>query len=73
MKIVLGHFWAKEKNKGAVKVLNSSRKDKSPLASITCESAEPTLNTTTQYGIFVPKFIQNFTEKNCRKGSTIIT
>jgi len=32
--------------------------DKSPLAAMTCESTQPTLNATTQYGTFVLAVIQ---------------
>jgi len=33
-------------------------KGKSPPATMTCESTQPTLNTTAQYGTFVLEFIQ---------------
>jgi len=46
---------------------------KSPLAAMTCESTQPTLNTTTQYGTFVLEFIQLFAAYNRGKGSRMIT
>jgi len=33
---------------------------KSPLAAVICESTQPTLNTTAQYGTFVLEFFQIF-------------
>jgi len=47
-------------------------KDKSPLAAMTCESTQPTLDATTQYDTFVLAVIQLFAAYNCRKGSTMI-
>jgi len=47
-------------------------KGKSPLAAMTCESTQPTLNATTQYGTFVLAVIQLFAAYNCRKRSTMI-
>ena len=47
-------------------------KDKSPLAAMTCESTQPTLNATIQYGTFVLAVIQLFAAYNCRKRSTMI-
>jgi len=40
---------------------------------MTCESTQPTLNATTQYGTFVLEFIQSFAANNCRKVSTTST
>jgi len=45
----------------------------SPLAAVTCESTQPTLNATTQYGTFVLAVIQLFAAYNCGRGSTMIT
>jgi len=47
-------------------------KGKSPLAAMTCESTQPTLNTTVQYGTFVlefiqQEFVQSFAETIARK------
>jgi len=47
-------------------------KGKSPLAAMTCESTQPTLDATTQYGKFVLAVIQLFAAYNCRKGYTMI-
>jgi len=47
-------------------------KGKSPLAAMTCESTQPTLDATTQYGTIVLAVIQLFAAYNCRKGSTMI-
>jgi len=46
-------------------------KGKSPLATMTCESTQPTLNTTVQYGTFVleiiqQEFVQSFAETIAR-------
>jgi len=45
----------------------------SPLAAMTCESTQTTLNATAQYGTFVLEFIQLFAAYNCGRGSTMIT
>ena len=47
-------------------------KDKSPLAAMTCESTQPILNATTQYGTFVLAVIQLFGAYNCKERSTMI-
>jgi len=47
-------------------------KDKSPLAAMTCESTQLTLNATTQYGTFVLAVTQLFAAYDCRKRSTMI-
>jgi len=47
-------------------------KGKSPLAAMTCERTQPTLDATAQYGTFVLAVIQLFAAYNCRKRSTMI-
>jgi len=47
-------------------------KDMYPLAAMTCESTQPTLIATTQYGTFVLAVVQLFAAYNCRKRSMMI-